>query len=656
MTFNPHSMTVTLLAGCVTCAAHAETLLVPEEYPTIQAAIDASADGDEIVVADGVYTGDGNRDMDFGGRDITVRSANGPEDCIIDLQGSPDEPHRAFTFVFEGPEGGAEGVVAGFTIQNGWTEFGGGAVLISDDSLSPGCPTFESCVFRNNTAGVGGAVSASPNATFIACDFRHNTAESGGAVWGVRLTFIACDFVANSASTGGGAVTVHYGWSSFVDCRFIGNWTAGPWAYGAGGGAVEVSSSVDATCFCARASFERCDFRDNAALSSGGGAVAVYWNAQVDLVDCLLVDNAADQGGAIWVGGPGRKKAVVVNSALVGNEAATGGAIWASVAGNHPGEADLHNSILRGNSPDQIVGDGFFVDVSHSNVQGGWAGEGNIDSDPLFADPDNGDFRLLSGSPCIDAGSNVAVPPESTHDLDGNPRIVDGDLDGIATVDGDGTADVHDLVAVILDWGTDGSSHNGDVDGSSVVDADDLVAVILGWGCTDCNLNGLRDDDEIAAGLSADCDDNGVPDDCDVAAGTSADCNGNEVPDDCELGELDCNGNGVPDDCDIADGASPDCRARLQRQRRTRRLRHRRRRERGLQRQRDTGRVRAGGVRLQRQRRTRRLRHRRGREPGLQWQPRSGRVRRGPGREPGLQRQPRARRVRPGKRVEHGPG
>ena len=72
--------------------------LVPSEYPTIQAAIDDSNDGDTIMVSDGTYTGDGNRDIDFLGKAITLRSENGPENCIINCQGSSSNPHRGFTF------------------------------------------------------------------------------------------------------------------------------------------------------------------------------------------------------------------------------------------------------------------------------------------------------------------------------------------------------------------------------------------------------------------------------------------------------------------------------------------------------------------------------------------------------------------------------
>jgi hypothetical protein len=71
--------------------------------------------------------------------------------------------------------------------------------------------------------------------------------------------------------------------------------------------------------------------------------------------------------------------------------------------------------------------------VTYSDIQGA-PGAGNIDEDPLFVDPANGDLHLGPDSPCIDAGDNGALnlPP---FDFEGQPRIVDGDGDGTATVD-----------------------------------------------------------------------------------------------------------------------------------------------------------------------------------------------------------------------------
>lgn len=72
--------------------------------------------------------------------------------------------------------------------------------------------------------------------------------------------------------------------------------------------------------------------------------------------------------------------------------------------------------------------------VNYSDIRGGWAGTGNINSDPLFVDPANGDFHLQSGSPCIDAGNNSA-PELPATDMDGQARVQDGDLNLFAIVD-----------------------------------------------------------------------------------------------------------------------------------------------------------------------------------------------------------------------------
>lgn len=97
--------------------AGAATLQVPSaEYPTIQAGVDSAQVGDTVLVADGTYTGDGNRDIVLSGRDIVLKSENGPETTIIDCEGTAEENHRGFHLVrSESPEC----VIEGFTIQNG---------------------------------------------------------------------------------------------------------------------------------------------------------------------------------------------------------------------------------------------------------------------------------------------------------------------------------------------------------------------------------------------------------------------------------------------------------------------------------------------------------------------------------------------------------
>ena len=75
---------------------------VPADYPNIQQGIDASSNGDTVLVADGIYSGNGNRDITFGGKQIVLKSANGPENTIVDCQGDQWNPRKGFLFITEG--------------------------------------------------------------------------------------------------------------------------------------------------------------------------------------------------------------------------------------------------------------------------------------------------------------------------------------------------------------------------------------------------------------------------------------------------------------------------------------------------------------------------------------------------------------------------
>ena len=147
-----------------------------------------------------------------------------------------------------------------------------------------------------------------------------------------------------------------------------------------------------------------------------------------------------------------------------------------------------------------------------SDVQGGWtgAGSGNIDADPMFLDPDNGDYQLLPGSPCIDAANNIAVPAGITTDLGGNSRFVDDlntpdcqqapgtcgdppvvDMGAYAFQSGapcpwdcdsgesiDGTVGIVDFLTLLGQWGGPGSC---DFDGGGV-GITDFLELLANWG------------------------------------------------------------------------------------------------------------------------------------------------------------------------------
>ncbi|MEW6251648.1 MAG: hypothetical protein AB1716_13465 [Planctomycetota bacterium] len=94
-------------------------------------------------------------------------------------------------------------------------------------------------------------------------------------------------------------------------------------------------------------------------------------------------------------------------------------------------EAWVTNSILWGNQPGQVYGGR----VTYSDIEGGWTGSGNINADPLFADPNAGDYHQRPGSPCVDRGDPNYQPLPGELDCDGQMRRWDGDGNGVAVVD-----------------------------------------------------------------------------------------------------------------------------------------------------------------------------------------------------------------------------
>jgi len=148
---------------------------------TIQAGVDSASHGDTIIVADGVFAGAENAGIDFAGRQhIILKSEHGPRYTIIDCQGTPGEPRRAFTFVNSEDE---TFVIDGFSIRNGYGPLvdggpTGGAMLFRYSS-----PTVQNCIFTNNYALLGGAIFArDANPRFINCTFAGNEAEYGAAL------------------------------------------------------------------------------------------------------------------------------------------------------------------------------------------------------------------------------------------------------------------------------------------------------------------------------------------------------------------------------------------------------------------------------------------------------------------------------------------
>jgi parallel beta-helix repeat protein len=194
--------------------ARAAVVRVPADQPTIQAGINGSSWGDTVLVAPGVYTGSGNRDIVPNGR--VVMSEEGPEVTIIDCQADSTDRHRGFLV---GSSVDQNTVIDGFTITNGWYDSGGGI------SCYYAGPTIRNNIIRGNTsASFGGGIdcwyNAMDSAPLILDNVildNHALAGSGGgidcwgALWDHYPTIIGNTIANNTASSRGGGI---YTWAA----------------------------------------------------------------------------------------------------------------------------------------------------------------------------------------------------------------------------------------------------------------------------------------------------------------------------------------------------------------------------------------------------------------------------------------------------------
>ncbi len=390
-------------------------------------------------------------------------------------------------------------------IRNSASDYGG--------AINATAMTLNNCLFSENNADYGGAIGVADRsyATLTDCTFSSNSANNGGAIWmfdaGEGPTLTNCTFTENSAYMGGGIHNSSYSSPTLINCTLTAN-SAGS----RGGGMFNHNDSSPTLNNCTFAQntalrggamynngrygscnpvINNCTFNNNSADDDGGAIVNSY--SSPTLTNCTFSANFADgRGGGMYgsvgdlllkncvfsgnsAGGGGCmdnsfNSLVLKNCLFTGNSAKNTGGLRnfnnhlfltnCTFAGNSMGIissshhciVDITSCILWGNAGPPISAiDEVVVTVNYSDMQGGWPGTGNIDTDPYFAEPGywahendpniivepndpnaiwiDGDYHLFTGSPCIDAGDPNYIAGPNETDLDGKTRVIGGRID-----------------------------------------------------------------------------------------------------------------------------------------------------------------------------------------------------------------------------------
>jgi hypothetical protein len=283
--------------------------------------------------------------------------------------------------------------ITGLTIQHGMDAgaTGGGAILLTAGNLN-----LTSCTLANNIAtGNGGAISNFGTVSLTNCLLSNNKAYNGGALYNYTYagnegtaTITYSTMLKNSSTINGGAIYDYTysgtgGGSTITRCMLLQN-TCG----GNGGGVYNYSYS-----------------------GSGGNAI---------VTNCVIANNHGIYGGGVFdytYSGSGGISTMTYCT-VTGNSGVYLGGIYNTTYSGSGGNASLTNCIVYGDPGGELFG---AVTAVYSDIQGGHAGQGNINVNPLFNDPANLVYTLNHKSPCIGHGVQVTG---ITTDLRGRLRLV----------------------------------------------------------------------------------------------------------------------------------------------------------------------------------------------------------------------------------------
>jgi predicted outer membrane repeat protein/parallel beta-helix repeat protein len=437
-------LTITLML-ILPCITYAEIINVPDDFETIQAGIDAAEDRDTVLVQEGRYE---EEYINFRGKEIVLTSR-------YLLTG---EQNYINSTIIEGSVGfrtweSENSILIGFSIQNGgcgiYCEYSNptirNCIITNNTRFGISCnhsnPVIDSCEVSENCyspdgQGFGGGISCTRNSNPLICN--SSILENNGT--GIMCsesnpTIRNCTISGNSYPNGAG-INCFSSSPEIINCSIINNTAR---LYGGGVLCQEESSPNITSCIISH------------NVAGGGAGINIDTDCNPTLLSCYIGENSANEGSGIR--SVGVNTVIIEDCAIIGNMGGRGGGIHCldhalflinsctfsrnSAEGYGGGiscevrsNLAISNSIFWENTPHEIYlieeGHPCLVTVSFSDIQGGrdaivlnnngrvaW-GEGNIDNNPLFVNPDGSDFSLFENSPCIDTGN-----PDSPLDPDG---------------------------------------------------------------------------------------------------------------------------------------------------------------------------------------------------------------------------------------------
>ena len=392
---------------------------IPDDYTIIQEGIDASSDGDTVLVQPGIYV----ENINFNGHSTVLASQFLLTEDTSFISTTIIDGHSENSVIYFDNYLDSTAAVIGFTIQNGHNEDGGGIYCLNsspsilnnkiqdniDDARGGGiyCEGSSPYIYGNNISGNNGSGIFCYNYSSPIIDGNVFYNNSGG---GVRCSFnsypdIIDNIISNNSSRymGGGI------YCERSNPLILNNIITDNFAQQGGGGIY---------CGYSNPQISHNIIANNSTQLNGGG-IRCDEGSDASIRYNLISRNWAGSdrlGGGIYCY---QSSPEISNNTICANfGGVNGGGIYAGI-GDRPAILNtiLYSNTIGNNLPSQVYSAEELLFINYCNIEGGWEwGYGNIDADPLFVDPENGDFHLQAGSPCIDSGDpNSPLDPDSTR-------------------------------------------------------------------------------------------------------------------------------------------------------------------------------------------------------------------------------------------------